>query len=66
MERVCSMHDLPVGLRSGLLESTDWKGRLPDRILAEDDGQRGTIAPAVNATIDKVKSNVFPIFGLAP
>ena len=58
--------DLPVGLGGVLLGSTDWKGGLRDRILAADDEQRRTILPAMNATIDTVRSNVFPVLGVAP
>ena len=58
--------DLPVGLGGVLLGSAEWIGGLRDRILAEDDDQRRTVVPAVDAVIKKVTANVFPLFGLAP
>ena len=56
--------DLSVGLGGVMLESTDWKGGLRDRILAVDEGQRKTVIPAVNTIIKKITTNVFPLFGL--
>jgi acetoin utilization protein AcuC len=47
-----------------LLESTEWQGGLRDRALAVSESQRKTIVPAVKATIEAIKSTVFPIHGL--
>ncbi|HUV63083.1 MAG TPA: acetoin utilization protein AcuC [Sedimentisphaerales bacterium] len=47
-----------------LLESTEWQGGLRDRALAVSESQRQTVAPAVEATIETIKSTVFPIHGL--
>ena len=44
-----------------LLESTEWQGGLRDRELAVTDSQRETVIPALEATIEKIKSNIFPI-----
>jgi len=47
-----------------LLESTEWQGGLRDRALAVSESQRQTVVPAVQATIEAIKSTVFPIHGL--
>lgn len=47
-----------------LLESTEWQGGLRDRILAVSDSQREAVMPALEATIEKIKANIFPIHGL--
>lgn len=46
------------------LESTEWQAGLRDRALAVTDAQRQTVLPAISATIEKIKSNVFPLHGL--
>ena len=47
-----------------LLESTEWQGGLRDRTLAVSQTQRKTVVPAIEATIDFIKANIFPIHGL--
>ena len=47
-----------------LLESTEWQGGLRDRTLAVSDSQRKAVMPALEATIKKIKANIFPIHGL--
>jgi hypothetical protein len=47
-----------------LLESTEWQGGLRDRALAVTESQRQTVVPAIDATIEKIKLNIFPIHGL--
>jgi len=47
-----------------LLESTEWQGGLRDRALAVSDSQRETVMPAIEATIEKIKTSIFPIHGL--
>lgn len=47
-----------------LLESTEWQGGLRDRALAVSESQRKAVVPAVQATIEAIKSTVFPIHGL--
>ncbi len=47
-----------------LLESTEWQGGLRDRALAVSESQRKMVVPAVKATIQAIKSTVFPIHGL--
>ena len=47
-----------------MLESTDWQGGLRDRALAVSSQQRELVLPAVEATIESIKANVFPLHGL--
>jgi len=47
-----------------LLENTEWQGGLRDRALAVTESQRETVTPAIEATIRKIKANIFPIHGL--
>ena len=47
-----------------LLESTEWQGGLRDRALAVSDSQRETVMPALEAAIEKIIANIFPIHGL--
>jgi len=56
--------DMSLGLGGVMLESTDWKGGLRDRILPMADAQRSTVVPIVDATIEKVTTRVFPLIGL--
>ncbi|MCD4699001.1 MAG: hypothetical protein K8R91_00295, partial [Phycisphaerae bacterium] len=57
--------DMAIGMGGVMLESTDWHGGLRDRILVADARQRRAIDPEINATIEKVKSNVFSLHGLS-
>lgn len=56
--------DMSLGLGGVLLETTDWRGGLRDRILVPDERTRREVDPRLDATIDKVKTNVFPLHGL--
>ena len=56
--------DMNAGLGGVMLESTDWAGGLRDRVLVPSKEQIDYVAPAVQATIEAVKANVFPIHGL--
>jgi hypothetical protein len=47
-----------------MLGSTDWQGWLRDRTLAVSNQQREAVIPAIEATIEAVKANVFPYHGL--
>jgi len=47
-----------------LLESAEWQGGLRDRALAVSESQRATVTPAIEATVEKIKANIFPIHGL--
>ncbi len=56
--------DMHHGMGGVLLESTEWQGGLRDRTLAVTESQRETVTPAIEATIRKIKTNVFPIHDL--
>jgi len=47
-----------------MLESTEWQGGLRDRELVVSDAQRETVMPAIQSTIELIKTNIFPIHGL--
>ena len=47
-----------------MLESTDWQGGLRDRALVVSQTQRETVVPVIEATIEAVKANIFPIHKL--
>lgn len=47
-----------------MLESTDWQGGLRDRALVVSQTQREMVVPVVEATIEAVKANVFPLHKL--
>jgi len=47
-----------------MLESTDWQGGLRDRAFAVSQTQREMVVPVVEATIEAVKANIFPIHKL--
>ena len=49
-----------------MLQSTDWQGGLHDRDLPVTSEQRETVLPALDATIEAIKAQVFPIHGLKP
>ncbi|MDY7011040.1 MAG: acetoin utilization protein AcuC [Planctomycetota bacterium] len=57
--------EMSIGMGGVLLESTDWHGGLRDRMLVVDARKRRAVDPEVNATIEKVKSNVFSLHGLS-
>ncbi len=59
-----SDHDMHYGVGGVMLESTDWQGGLRDRALAVNQTQREMVAPAIEATIEAVKANIFPIHKL--
>jgi len=47
-----------------MLGSTDWQGGLRDRTLAISSQQKEAVMPAIENTIETIKSTVFPIHGL--
>jgi acetoin utilization protein AcuC len=57
-------HDLSLGIGGVLMESTDWQGGLRDRTLQVSEQQKTTVLPALQATIEKIKENVFSYHGL--
>ena len=57
-------HDASAAIGGVMLESTDWQGGLRDRVLAVSSEQRQSVEPAVEAVVEAVKANIFPIHGL--
>ncbi len=47
-----------------MLESTDWQGGLRDRAFVVSQTQREIVVPVVEATMEAVKANIFPIHKL--
>ena len=47
-----------------MLESMDWQGRLRDRAFVVSQTQREMVVPVIEATIEAVKANIFPIHKL--
>ncbi len=47
-----------------MLESTDWQGGLRDRAFAVSKTQREMVVPVVEATIEAIKTKIFPIHKL--
>ena len=56
--------DMSHAMGGVFLESTEWQAGLRDRALAVAESQRETVMPALDATIEKIKANIFPIHGL--
>jgi acetoin utilization protein AcuC len=54
------------GLGGVMLGSSEWKGGLRDRELVISDHQKKAVIEALEYTIKKVRSLVFPIHGLKP
>jgi acetoin utilization protein AcuC len=52
------------GLGGVMLESTDWSGGLRDRQISEDHQLRDSITQTIDATIEKIRTTVFPFHGL--
>jgi len=57
-------HDLSIGMGGVMLETTEWSGGLRDRILLTDAGIHATVEAELRATVDKVRSRLFPLHGL--
>ena len=56
--------DFAMGMGSDMPESTDRAGGLRDRVLLADGGRHDTIDREVRATVEKVKTALFPIHGI--
>lgn len=59
-----SSQDANLGVGGVMLESTDWQGGLRDRTLAVSSQQRDAVTPAIQATMEAIKANIFPLHGL--
>jgi acetoin utilization protein AcuC len=57
-------HDAHIGMGGVMLESTDWHGGLRDRQLPVDIEQSEGVIEALEATVARVKRDVFPLHGL--
>ena len=53
-----------VGLGGVMLETTEWRGGLRDRVLVPDPEQRRYVEPEIDAVIEAIEKSVFPIHGL--
>ena len=47
-----------------MLQTTEWQGGLRDRFLPVNSQQRDAVMPALTATLDTLKSTLFPLHGL--
>jgi acetoin utilization protein AcuC len=47
-----------------MLQTTEWNGGLRDRDLRVTDHQRESVMPALDATLESLKSSLFPLHGL--
>ena len=59
-----SSDDMSLGLGGVMLETTDWRGGLRDRVQIPDAKQRSAVDPALNATVERVRANLFPLHGI--
>jgi len=57
--------DLSLGMGGVMLESLDWKGGLRDRIIVGDEARLKKVAAALDATVENIKTSVFPLIGLS-
>jgi acetoin utilization protein AcuC len=58
--------DSDFGMGGVMLESTEWAGGLRDRVLAVPVDQRRAVEPPLQATIQTIVKNLFPLHGLEP
>jgi len=56
--------DMGLGLGGVMMETSDWAGGLRDRQLVTTEAQQAEVDPAVDATVEKVRKNVFGYHGL--
>jgi acetoin utilization protein AcuC len=56
--------EMNLGIGGVLMESTDWQGGLRDRELQVSEQQKNIVLPALEATVDNVKENIFSYHGL--
>ncbi len=57
-------HGMEAAIGGVMLQSTDWQGGLRDREIPVTHQQREMVLPALQASIDILKTKVFPIHGL--
>ena len=56
--------DISAGMGGVMLENRDWFGGLRDRVLLSDAGLRNEVDSSIEATIQKIRGNLFPIHGI--
>lgn len=56
--------DMDQAVGGVMLESTDWQGGLRDRAFVVSQSQREMVVPVVEATMEAIKANIFPIHKL--
>ncbi len=56
--------DMMLGIGGVMLESTDWLGGLRDRVLAPHGELCAAVDDAVDSTVEKLRTSVFPVHGL--
>jgi len=59
-----SPDDLQAGLGGVMMETTDWHSGLRDRSIVPDEQMRPQIDTVVDAAVERVKQNIFPLHGL--
>jgi acetoin utilization protein AcuC len=47
-----------------MLDNTEWQGGLRDRTLPVTNQQKDSVLPALNETLERLKTNLFPLHGL--
>lgn len=57
-------HDPAMGMGGVMLETSDWRGGLRDRVRVPDSRQKADVDAAIAETVEKVKANVFGLLGL--
>jgi hypothetical protein len=57
-------HDMSIGTGGVISQSTEWQGGFRDRTLVVSQQQQEFVTSAIDTTIEKIKTAVFPIHGL--
>ena len=57
-------HDMSIGVGGVISESTEWQGGFRDRMLVVSQQQEESVTSALGATIETIKTAVFPLHGL--
>ena len=53
-----------IGMGGVMLESTDWRGGLRDRVAVTDERQRAAVDTEISDAINAIKEKVFRIHGI--
>lgn len=57
-------HDMSVGTGGVISENVEWQGGFRDRALVVSQQQQESVTSALDKTIEKIKTTVFPIHGI--